>query len=66
MRYMLKNKYISFLHFETQLKSLKTNHYFNDSKWKKMALPCIKKISALLRGKASKHDGNFYCLNCLH
>ena len=26
----------------------------------------IKKISALLRGISSKHDGDFYCLNCLH
>ena len=24
------------------------------------------KLSALLRGITSKHDGNFYCLNCLH
>ena len=26
----------------------------------------IKKISALLRGISTKHDGDFYCLNCLH
>ena len=24
------------------------------------------KLSALLRGITSKHDGDFYCLNCLH
>ena len=26
----------------------------------------VKKLSALLRGITSKHDGDFYCLNCLH
>ena len=26
----------------------------------------VKKLSALLRGITSEHDGNFYCLNCLH
>ena len=25
----------------------------------------VKKLSALLRGITSKHDGDFYCLNCL-
>ena len=31
-----------------------------------MALPCSKKISALLRGVASKNNVDFCCLNCLH
>ena len=26
----------------------------------------VKKLSALLRGTASKNNGEFYCLNCLH
>ena len=26
----------------------------------------VKNLSALLRGITSKHNGNFYCLNCLH
>ena len=26
----------------------------------------LKSLSALLRGIASKHDGDFYCLNCFH
>ena len=26
----------------------------------------VKKLSALLRGITSNHDGDFYCLNCLH
>ena len=26
----------------------------------------VKKLFALLRGITSKHDGKFYCLNCLH
>ena len=29
-----------------------------------MVLSCCKKLSALFRGIASKHDGDFYCLNC--
>ena len=28
--------------------------------------PAVKKLSVLLRGITSKHDGDFYCLNCLH
>ena len=32
-------------------------------KWHYLA---IKKLSTLLRGITSKHDGDFYCLNCLH
>ena len=26
----------------------------------------VKGLSALLRGITSKHDGDFYCLNCFH
>ena len=26
----------------------------------------LKEFSALLRGITSKHQGDFYCLNCLH
>ena len=26
----------------------------------------VKKLSALLRGITSKHNSDFYCLNCLH
>ena len=31
-----------------------------------MALSCLKKLPALLRGITSKHDGDFYCLNHFH
>ena len=31
-----------------------------------MTLSCSQKLSALLRGITSKHNGDFYCLNCLH
>ena len=31
-----------------------------------MALSCNKNISGLLRGITSNHNGDFYCLNCLH
>ena len=26
----------------------------------------VKKLSALLRRRTTKHDGDFCCLNCLH
>ena len=32
-------------------------------KWNYLA---VKKLSALLRGITSKHEGEFYCLNCFH
>ena len=32
-------------------------------KWHYLA---AKKLSLLLRGVTSKHDGDFYCLNCFH
>ena len=32
-------------------------------KWQYLA---VKKFSALLKGIKSKHDGEFYCLNCFH
>ena len=31
-----------------------------------MALSCCKKLSALFREITSKHEGDFYCLNCFH
>ena len=63
--YMLKmNMYPA--HIPEQLKSRKVDHSFNDSKWRNMTSPYNKKISALLRVKTSKHDGDFYCLNYLY
>ena len=53
-------------YLKTQLKSRKTNHYFNDSKRRRMVLSCNKKFSALLKGITSKHDGGFYFVNWLH
>ena len=32
-------------------------------KWHYLA---VKSLAALLRGITSKHDGDFYCLNCFH
>ena len=34
----------------------------HDEKWHYLAV----KISVLLRGITSKHDDDFYCLNCFH
>ena len=31
-----------------------------------MVLSCCKKLSALLRGIRSNHNGDFYCTNYLH
>ena len=33
---------------------------------KKLCYLAVKSLSALLRGVTSKHDGDFYCLNCFH
>ena len=35
----------------------------DDEKWHYLA---VKNLSALFRGVTSKHDGDFYCLNCYH
>ena len=35
----------------------------DDKKWHYLA---VEKLSALLRGTKSKHEGEFYCLNCFH
>ena len=35
----------------------------NRERWHYIA---VKKLLALLRGTSSKHDGDFYCLNCLY
>ena len=35
----------------------------DSKKWHYLA---VKKLSALLRGITSKHDGDFYCLNCFY
>ena len=61
---MLKKKNISYLCFKTQLKSSKKGFSFNDYRWRKMVLSS--RNYQLLRGKTSKHYGDFYCLNCLH
>ena len=33
---------------------------------KKQHYLAVKNLSALLRGITSKHDREFYCLNCFH
>ena len=33
---------------------------------KKWLYLAVKSLSTLLRGIKSKHDGDFYCLNCFH
>ena len=47
---------------------MKTNNAVNDCTWRKerIALSFSKKLSTLLHGITSKHEGDFYCLNCLH
>ena len=37
--------------------------WFQIEEWHHLA---AKKLSALLRGTATKHNGDFYCLYCLH
>ena len=35
----------------------------DDKNWDYLA---VKKLSALIRGITSKHEGGFYCLNCFY
>ena len=44
----------------------KSDYSFNDSQWIKITLHCRKKLSALLTRIISKHQSDFFCLNCLH
>ena len=50
---MIKNEYIPSIIFKAQLKSYKTNHSFNDSIRRRMALSCSKKSICTLRGITS-------------
>ena len=52
--------------FQNLTQIVKNKLFFNDSRWRRMALSCSKKLTALLRGITSKHHGDFDCLNCLH
>ena len=38
----------------------------NNFKWRRMTYIAVKKLSVSLTGVFSKHDGDFYCLNCFH
>ena len=49
--------------FQHITQSMKKKSFFNDSKKRRMPL---KQLSILVRGISSKHNGDFYCLNCLH
>ena len=64
--YVKKDEHILCLHFETKLKSSTTNHSFNESKGRRIALSFSKKLSELLRRITSKNCADFYCLNCFH
>ena len=61
---ILKKKKIFRLIYQKLIRIVKKNS-INDSKQRKrrMTLSCSKK---LLREITSKHQGDFYCLNCLH
>ena len=43
-----------------------SKHNSNPENQLRMPYLEVKKLSALLIGITSKHDGEFYCLNCLH
>ena len=58
IRHAYKSKYN--LHRENQVILLMIT---DGEKWHYLA---VKKLSALFRRITSKHDGGFYCLNCLH
>ena len=63
---MLKTGKFILSMFQNKTQSLKRSYSFNDLKRGRMAFSCNKKIICILRGITSKHDGDFYCLNCLH
>ena len=52
--------------FQNITQSAKNKFFFNDSKQRRVAFYCCKKLSVLLRGTKPKNNFNFYCLNCLH
>ena len=58
IRHVYKSKYN--LESENQVILLMIT---DGKKWNYLA---VKKLSALLRGITSKHEGDFYCLNCFH
>ena len=45
------------------IKTNKINESNGTGNWHYLA---VKSISGLLRGITSNHNGDFYCLNCLH
>ena len=53
---------MSCLHFEKEIKLLKSNDSLNDNKYKKrrVTLSCSKKISELLHKITSKNKGHSY------
>ena len=56
------------LAYKSKLNSTRENQEIllmitDGKKWHYLA---VTKLSALLRGIASKHNGDFYCLNCFH
>lgn len=52
--------------FQNTTKIMRNISFINDSKQGRMTFPGGKKLLALLKGITSKHDGEFYFLNCLH
>ena len=61
---ILKNKKYILTMFENKLESWKASYSFKDSNGQGEHYITVEKLSALLRGKTSKHHGGFYCLNC--
>ena len=57
MCYTLRNEYICCIYFKKQTNSWKPNHYFNDSKQRRMKLYCNKKtISTIKRITLNLHE----------
>ena len=52
--------------FELYNKSIALNVLYVSHNSEKMALSCYKKLSAIFRLIRSNHNGDFYCINCLH
>ena len=46
--------------FQNITQIVKSKLFFYDSKWRRMVLSTVKKLSALLKGTTSKHKDDFF------
>ena len=52
--------------FQSITQIVKNKLFLNDSKRRKMALSCSRRIISIIKRNNIKSNNDFYCLNCLH